>query len=129
MSKTTVSAPKAHALLGASSAARWLVCSPSARMCENVPETESLYAAEGDVYKRQVSCVGATSFIRSCISENVTSTIFLLCNEIILFHANRNLSCCDLLRFLYFSVSIKLSLIHILYAGFVLSKLLVNITV
>lgn len=47
MSKTTVSAPKAHALLGASSAARWLVCSPSARMCENVPETESLYAAEG----------------------------------------------------------------------------------
>ena len=47
MSKTTVSAPKSHALLGASSAARWLVCSPSARMCENVPETESLYAAEG----------------------------------------------------------------------------------
>ena len=47
MSKTTVSTPKAHALLGASSAARWLACSPSARMCEDIPETESPYAAEG----------------------------------------------------------------------------------
>lgn len=47
MSKSTVSAPKAHALLGASSSARWLACSPSARMCEDIPETESPYAAEG----------------------------------------------------------------------------------
>ena len=47
MSKTTVSAPKAHALLGASSSARWLACSPSARMCEDIPEIESPYAAEG----------------------------------------------------------------------------------
>ena len=47
MSKTPVSAPKAHALLGASSSARWLACSPSARMCEDIPETESPYAAEG----------------------------------------------------------------------------------
>ena len=47
MSKSTVSAPKAHALLGASSSARWLACSPSARVCEDIPETESPYAAEG----------------------------------------------------------------------------------
>ena len=47
MSRTTVSTPKAHALLGASSSERWLACSPSARMCEDIPETESPYAAEG----------------------------------------------------------------------------------
>lgn len=47
MSKTTVGAPKAHALLGASSAERWLTCSPSARMCEGIPDTESPYAVEG----------------------------------------------------------------------------------
>ncbi|MEG0991505.1 MAG: DUF2800 domain-containing protein [Gordonibacter sp.] len=39
----------AHALLGASSAHRWLVCTPSARLEESlgIPDTGSPYAAEG----------------------------------------------------------------------------------
>jgi phage protein len=36
-----------HALLSASSAKRWLTCTPSARLCENMPDTASEYAAEG----------------------------------------------------------------------------------
>lgn len=39
--------PVKHALLGASSAARWLNCPPSARLTENMPDTESPYAAAG----------------------------------------------------------------------------------
>ena len=38
-----------HALLSASSAKRWLSCPPSARLTENLPDTESEYAAEGTV--------------------------------------------------------------------------------
>ena len=36
-----------HALLGPSSAKRWLSCTPSARMSENIPDTPSPYAEEG----------------------------------------------------------------------------------
>lgn len=39
--------PVKHALLGASSAARWLNCPPSARLTENMLDTESPYAAAG----------------------------------------------------------------------------------
>lgn len=39
--------PIKHALLGASSAHRWLNCPPSARLTENMPDTESPYAAAG----------------------------------------------------------------------------------
>lgn len=39
--------PTNHALLGASSAARWLNCPPSARLTENMPDTASEYAAAG----------------------------------------------------------------------------------
>ena len=39
--------PVKHALLGASSAARWIACPPSARATENLPDEESEYAAEG----------------------------------------------------------------------------------
>lgn len=39
--------PIKHALLGASSAARWIACPPSARATENLPDEESEYAAEG----------------------------------------------------------------------------------
>lgn len=38
-----------HALLSASSAARWLNCTPSARLNEKFPDTQSTYAAEGTV--------------------------------------------------------------------------------
>ncbi|MCL6453583.1 MAG: DUF2800 domain-containing protein [Alicyclobacillus sp.] len=40
-------AERSHALLSASSAARWLACPPSARLCEQFPDTSSEYAAEG----------------------------------------------------------------------------------
>lgn len=40
---------KKHALLSASSAARWLNCTPSARLNEKIPDTQSTYAAEGTV--------------------------------------------------------------------------------
>lgn len=39
--------PDKHALLGASSAHRWLHCPPSARLCEQFPDTQSDYAAAG----------------------------------------------------------------------------------
>lgn len=44
---TKVPAPAAHALLGASSAHRWLHCPPSARLCEALPDQGSPYAREG----------------------------------------------------------------------------------
>lgn len=40
-------APEKHALLSASSAARWLNCPASARLTENMPETTSEYAEAG----------------------------------------------------------------------------------
>jgi len=39
--------PSNHALLSASSSARWLACTPSARLCENYEDKGSDYAAEG----------------------------------------------------------------------------------
>ncbi len=39
----------AHALLGASSSHRWLICTPSARLEETLPERQSDYADEGNL--------------------------------------------------------------------------------
>lgn len=39
--------PLKHALLGASSAARWIACTPSAQATANLPDEETKYAAEG----------------------------------------------------------------------------------
>ena len=39
--------PIKHALLGASSAARWIACTPSAQATANLPDEETKYAAEG----------------------------------------------------------------------------------
>ena len=39
--------PIKHALLGASSAARWIACPPSARATEHLPEETNKYAEEG----------------------------------------------------------------------------------
>jgi hypothetical protein len=39
--------PEKHAILSASSAARWIRCPPSARLCESIPDTVSTFAAEG----------------------------------------------------------------------------------
>ena len=40
---------KKHALLGASSSARWLICTPSARLEAMFPDEQSPYAAEGTI--------------------------------------------------------------------------------
>jgi hypothetical protein len=40
-------AANSHALLGPSSAKRWLSCTPSARLTESLEDTESAFAAEG----------------------------------------------------------------------------------
>lgn len=42
-----MSSPEKHALLSASAAARWLHCTPSARLEEKFPDTTSDYAKEG----------------------------------------------------------------------------------
>ena len=42
-------AAKKHALLGASSAARWLHCPPSVRLTEKIEDQASVYAAEGSL--------------------------------------------------------------------------------
>lgn len=39
----------AHALLSPSGASRWMACPPSARLTENLPDTESEYAKEGSL--------------------------------------------------------------------------------
>lgn len=39
--------PIKHALLGASSAARWIACTPSAQATANLPDEETKYASEG----------------------------------------------------------------------------------
>lgn len=39
--------PTNHALLSASSSARWINCPPSVRLCEGFAERESAFAAEG----------------------------------------------------------------------------------
>lgn len=41
--------PTAHAILGPSSAHRWLVCTPSARFEEQIPSESSEYAEEGTI--------------------------------------------------------------------------------
>ncbi|MBQ9402098.1 MAG: DUF2800 domain-containing protein [Clostridia bacterium] len=40
-------APEKHAILGASSAARWIACPPSALLCAALPDETSPYAEEG----------------------------------------------------------------------------------
>lgn len=50
----------AHAILSASSAARWLQCPPSARLNAAVPDTVSEYAAEGTrAHAAAESCINA----------------------------------------------------------------------
>jgi hypothetical protein len=45
----TAPKPAAHALLGASSAERWLHCTPSARLEEKLPDTQSVHARLGSL--------------------------------------------------------------------------------
>ena len=49
--------PGKHALLSASSAARWLACPPSATLCAEYPDESSPYAAEGTFAHAVAECV------------------------------------------------------------------------
>lgn len=64
--------PEKHALLSASSAARWLNCPPSARLCESLPDTKSRYAAEGTLAHKMCE-VKLNAFV-SVVSKRTTST-------------------------------------------------------
>lgn len=58
--------PDKHALLGASSASRWLACTPSMRLCENEPKTVSKYAEEGTEAHAE-----AERILRNAISDRL----------------------------------------------------------
>lgn len=64
--------PEKHALLSASSAARWLNCPPSARLCENLPDTESKYAAEGTLAHKMCE-IKLNAFV-SAVPKRTTTT-------------------------------------------------------
>lgn len=52
----------AHALLGPSSAARWMNCTRSARECEHVPDNTSTFAEEGTLAHAMASKILKTRF-------------------------------------------------------------------
>ena len=62
--------PNKHAMLSASSSARWLACPPSAQLCAALPDTVTDYAREGTCAHESVSiCVCGRCFsIRSSLS-------------------------------------------------------------
>lgn len=66
-----------HALLSASSADRWLNCTPSARLAEDIEDTTSIYAAEGtmahdigekliQLYLKEIKKVDFNKLINEC---------------------------------------------------------------
>ncbi len=52
----TEHAQRAHAILSASGAERWINCPPSARLEENMPDTESAYSREGTLAHELAEC-------------------------------------------------------------------------
>lgn len=64
---------RAHALLSASGAARWLNCTPSARLEETFPETTSAYAEEGTL-AHEVAEAYATRALKSSMTEEAFNT-------------------------------------------------------
>ena len=63
--------PNSHALLGPSSAHRWLICTPSARLEEGLPDTGSAYAAEGTLAHRLGELLLRTEYECDDISEEL----------------------------------------------------------
>ena len=52
----TEHAKRAHAILSASGAEKWINCPPSARLEENMPDTESAYSREGTLAHELAEC-------------------------------------------------------------------------
>jgi len=71
----------AHAVLSASSAARWLACPPSARAAENIPEKISPYAMEGSLAHAIAELKLRKYFIEPMSARTLTSRINKLKKE------------------------------------------------
>lgn len=67
--------PIKHALLGASSAHRWLNCPPSARLTENMPDTDSPYAAAGTLAHEIAEFKARNYFIETLPKRTYTSRL------------------------------------------------------
>lgn len=65
---TQAHAERAHALLGASGADRWINCPPSARLTEHIPEERSEYAEEGTA-AHELSEIKLRRYILPCNSK------------------------------------------------------------
>ncbi|REK69317.1 DUF2800 domain-containing protein [Paenibacillus paeoniae] len=63
----TAHAARAHSLLGASKAAQWINCPPSARLQEHIPDTRSAFADEGTLAHE--------------LSENKLERRLMICNS------------------------------------------------
>lgn len=59
-----------HAILSPSSAYRWLVCTPSARFEEQIPDEESAYAAEGTLAHELAALLLMEDEVRGTIGED-----------------------------------------------------------
>lgn len=66
--------PDKHALLSASSAARWLNCPPSVRLTENMPDTESIYAKEGTL-AHEMCEIKLSGFIAPVPKRTITTKL------------------------------------------------------
>lgn len=66
--------PGTHALLSASAAVRWLNCPPSARLCENFPDTESEFAKEGTL-AHEMCEVKLRSYIEATPKRTITAKL------------------------------------------------------
>lgn len=66
--------PENHALLSASSAARWINCPPSARICEKLPDTESRYAKEGTLAHKMCE-VKLNAFVTVVPKRTITARL------------------------------------------------------
>ena len=65
-----------HAKLGASSSERWINCPASVRMCENLPNTSSVFAAEGTVaHELSEKCLVMKSRAIHFLGKNINGFI------------------------------------------------------
>ena len=93
MSKAVVSEPKTHALLGASSSHMWLVCTPSARMCEDMPDVKSSHAAEGSLAHEICELKLRKAYIEPMSARTFTTRLNKLKKEDL--YKNEMLACSD----------------------------------
>lgn len=67
--------PEQHALLSASSSARWLHCPPSVRLGEGIQETTSEYAEAGRVAHAIAEIKARSYFLEPCTKRQLTAAL------------------------------------------------------